>query len=343
MKHLDELLNKSNKGIDDAVKELHKLQHGFVKPIKTSLEFLNELTFGGLQKNMIIALSGRPSHSKTFTAHRLRRDIMTNSQASLLYFNWEMSWFNLLILEVKKILKKPLQYILNNPPTEEEIVQMKKVADEFRDSRFTSVDKALTPDEFYYVTEQWILQNIEKDHLVIMIDHIGITKGSNKTDAIYQVVEYCNELKLKYPNKLTFVILSQLNREIEKLWRTRDTNPVNLRVTSEYLFAADSIFQGCDLVIAMVIPQRAGLDKYCAINIEKNEHLREHVCEDESSDKEYVRLKGLNRVYYDVIKKRLDDNSPSLYCEIMDPEAEEIQKAFEHYEKDHTMDEDVVF
>ena len=338
IKLLDNLLNKTSLGINDAVRELFRLQKGETFPLTTSYDFLNNLTFGGLQKNWIISIAARPSHGKTFFAQTLRKDILqANEKACMLYFNWEMSWFNLLVLEIRKALKKPIDYILKNTPTDSELEEMKVIANEYRNERFTSVDTSLTPDEFEYVCRQYILANNHMDHIVIMVDHIGITKGSNKHEAIYNMMEVCNKLKLDFPNKLTFIILSQLNREIEKLWRTRDTNPINLRVSSEYIFAADSIMQYSDLVIGIVIPQRAGLDKYCQINIEKNEHLISHVVdEDKESMKTYKRLKGDNRVYYDIIKKRLDDGSPSLYCEIINKEEEEVNLNFAQYEKDLT-------
>lgn len=344
MKDLDNLLEHSTKGINDAVMALDRLQKKISKPIITSYDFLNDLCFGGLQKDMVITFAARPSGGKTYLAQVLRKDILKNDNTCLLYYNWEMSWFNLLILEIKKSLKIPLNEILNRPPTPEELEQYKKIASEYRDDRFTSVERALTPVEFEYVTRKYIETNIDKEHIVVMIDHIGITKGSNKMESIYAVVEVCNKLKLEFPNKITFIILSQLNREIEKLWRTRDTNPINLRVTSEYIFAADAVVQGSDLVIGMVIPSRAGLDKYCAINREHNLHLAEHIVdEDKEGIKDYVRLKGLNRIYYDIVKKRLDDDSPRLYCQILDPEQEVFNQAVNKYERDYTDDNEIIF
>lgn len=347
MEKLDQLLQQEVfEPLNNAIRELSKIQKKEIQPIVTSYDFLNKLNFGGLQKNTIISFLARPSGGKSHLAQVLRKDIMeSNTNSCLLYFNWEMSWFNLLILEIKKAINKPLNYILNNKPTEEELEEYKKVTQGLRNKRFTSVDMALTPEEFKYVCEKYIEINSDKDHIVIVIDHIGITKGVNKMEAIYSMMEISNFLKLKYANKLTFVVLGQLNREIEKLWRTRDTNPINLRVTSEYIFSADAIMQGSDLVIGMVIPQRAGLDKYCTINIEKNPHLEEHVIdEDKDSPKEYKRLKGDNRIYYDVIKKRMDDGEPRLYCQILDPEQEEFNIAVANHEKDlTTMDEELIF
>jgi hypothetical protein len=341
---LDNLLVHNKKGINGAVKALYDLQEGNLKPIKVSLEFLNELCLGsGILPNLIISFLARPGQGKTYIAQTIRKDLLDDPtrDIGILYFNWEMPWFSILLIELKKRLKKSFKDIIGNKPTDAEISEMKSVADELRDPRFTSVDIALEAKEFEYVCRKYIEENIDREQLYIFIDHIGIGKGKNKLEVMFEIMEVCNRLKLDYPNKLTFFPLSQLNREIEKLWRTKDVNPINLRVTSEYIYGADAIMQYSDIVIASVIPQKAGLEKYCTVNRERYEHLDEHILdEDKNSPKDYVRLKGLNRVYFDILKKRLDDDSPTLYCDVLDQEKEEIISAFATREKDMTDPED---
>lgn len=343
-KFLDNLLTNNSSGVNQAVSALHDLQVGNTNPIPVSFEFINELCLGkGVLSNLIISILARPGQGKTYIAQTLRRDLLADKERDIgiLYFNWEMPWFSILLVELKKRLKKSFKDILSSKPSTDELKEMKEVADELRDERFTSVDISLSPDEFEYVCRKYIEENIDKEQLYIFVDHIGIGKGKNKLEVMFEIMERCNRLKLDYPNKLTFFPLAQLNREIEKLWRTRDVNPINLRVTSEYAYGADAIMQYSDIVIASVIPQKAGLDKYCTVNRERYEHLEEHITdEDKGSPKDYVRLKGLNRVYYDVLKKRLDDDTPTLYCEILNPEQEEFNNAVLRYEREIEMEED---
>ena len=177
---LNSLLEHNTYGIDNAVRSLTQMQKGLSQPIRTSYEFLNDLTFGGLQKDTVVTIAARASQGKTHMAQVLRRDILQKEDTCLLYYNWEMSWFNLLILEIKKTLDILLSEVLSRPPTSIELEHYKKVADEYRNERFTSVERTLTPDEFEYVTRRYVEKNLDKEHIVIMIDHIGITKGSNK-------------------------------------------------------------------------------------------------------------------------------------------------------------------
>lgn len=343
--YLNKLLVKDNRIINDAIRTLNRFQKGDVNPIKTSFDFLNDICLGGLLPNLIISILGRPAHGKTYLASQIKEDILkdTTRDIGLLYYNWEMPAFALLLTQLKKKLNKQYVDILYNEPTEQEQPIYKEVAGEFRDDRLITVERSLTPTEFDYVTRKYVSENLHKEQLFVVVDHIGITKGTNKQQTIFEILEVMNGIKLDYPNKITFIVLGQLNREIEKLWRTRDINPINLRVTSEYVYGADAIMQYSDVIVASVIPSRAGLEEYCTIHRERNPHLEDHILiSDKSSNKDYVRLKGLNRVYFDTLKKRLDDGSPSLYCQIINKEQEELIEAYAYAEEDYTED-DVVF
>ena len=148
-------------------------------------------------------------------------------------------------------------------------------------------------------------------------------------------------LKLEFPGLLTFIVLGQLNREIENRWRNKDSNPFTLFPDGSSIYGSDSIVFFSDIVLAQVIPKVAGMDKYGIINRERNPHLEDHILdEDKASPKDYVRLKGHNRIYYHYLKVRLMDGEPTIYCQILDPEQEEFNTAVSQYEKDNTVEDD---
>lgn len=279
----------------------------------------------------------------TYTLHQLKNDILdqNNKNIAMLLYNWEMPWFSLILIQLKKILKKSFKEILQKKPTEDELVHYKEVMDNMRDERLTTISKPLTPDEWDFVTREWIENNLDKELLIIGTDHLGITVGDDKTKTIYRLMEIQNSIKLDYPDKVCFLNLFQLKREIEAIWRAKDTNPVGLRVTSEYLFGADAMMQYSDIIFAQVIPEKANMEKYTSVNKERYEHLEEHFEDNPNPTSDYVRLKGLNRIYYDYIKKRLpEDGEPNLYCELLNKEKEEFIKATSEKEKDYKEEED---
>ena len=129
---LDKLLKKTNKGINDAIKTLDRFQKKDITLVKTSFPFLDDVCLGGLMPNLILAILGRPSHGKTYIASQLKEDILADKKRDigLLYFNWEMPTFALLLTQIRKRLMIPLREILNLNPNKEQLAVMKEVADE---------------------------------------------------------------------------------------------------------------------------------------------------------------------------------------------------------------------
>ena len=309
--------------------------------IKLEFDKVDDFYGFEIDGNRLFLLEDMTVTHNTYVASQLKEDILADKSRDigLLYFNWEMPTFALLLTQIRKKLMIPLRDILNLNPNKDQLNAMKQVADQFRDERLTTIEKSLTPTEFDYVCRKYIDENISKEQIFIVVDHVGITKGSNKLEAIFEILEVMNNIKLDYPNKLTFIVLGQLNREIERLWRTRDINPINLRVTSEYIYGSDALQQYADVIVASVIPEKAGLEKYCTVNRKRYEHLEEHIVdEDKASPKDYVRLKGNNRVYFDFLKVRLDDGTPKLYCQYLNEEEKDDINTMSEMEKDSTED-----
>ena len=343
---LRKLLDNNHLDIDNAVKTIGKFQKGDLKPLITSMEHYNNASLGGIIPGLITSIGARPSHGKSHTLHQIKNDILDKGgdKTKMLLYNWEMPWFSLILIQLKNLLKISFKEILLNIPTKEQLHLYKEVMTKMRDDRMTVVSKALTPDQWDITTRMWIEDNIHLDLLVIGTDHIGIAVGDDKTKMIYQFMEKQNAIKLEYPDKVSFINLFQLKREIEQVWRATNVNPTALRITSEYLFNGDAMMQFSDIIFAQVIPERANLEQYTAVNKERYKHLESHFVEDSNPMSEYVRLKGANRIYFDYIKKRLpEDGEPNLYCEILSQEREEYINATSEKERDYTTgDEDDV-
>lgn len=346
---IDRLLKQSSKGINNTVKTLLSYQNKEIVPIQSGIPHLDNIGLGGMYPDTVIFIAARAAQGKSYTANLIRTNILKDKERDIgvLLWNLEMPFFTLLMVELKKVLKKSLKSILSQPPTESELPIYKQVADEFRDDRLTKIDETVTPEEFYLITKEYIERNKHKKQLFIILDHIGIIKGSNKTESIAETMEYINMLKLEYPGLLTFIVLGQLNRDIEARWRNKDSNPFTLFPDSSSVFGSDSAMFFSDILMVQVIPQVVNMDKYGIVNRDRNKHLEEHIVEEDvNSPKEYVRLKGTNRVYFHFLKVRLQDGEPTIYCQVLDPEQEEFNNAVYQYEKDHTTEneqEDLIF
>lgn len=337
------LLENSKNEINNAVRFISKFQKGKLKPLKTSMSHYNDAALGGIIPGFVTSIGARPSHGKTYTLHQLKDDILTNGgdTTKMLLFNWEMPWFSLILIQIKKFLKKSFKEILLKEPSEEDLGVYKEILEKFRDDRMTTISKALTPEDWGTVVRMYIEMNIDMDLLIIGTDHLGIVVGDDKTKTIYKFMEIQNAIKLDYPDKVHFINLFQLKREIENLWKLAKTDPYKLRVTSELMFGADAMMQYSDIIFAQVIPDRANLDNYASVNKERNMHLEEHFEDDPNPTSTYVKLKASNRVYFDYIKRRMpEEGEPTLYCEILNKEKEEFIKATSEKEKDYLQDDE---
>jgi len=332
---IDKLLEHSVENVNSTVRFLTSLQKKEIVPISSGIDHLDKICLGGLLPDLCISVVSRSGSGKTYTINRIRKAIMQNQgdDIGVLLWNLEMPFFTLLLVELKKALKKPLKWIVSNLPTDDEKPLYRKVADEFRDKRLTKIDEAVTPDEFYEVTKAYIEKNKDKRQLFIMLDHIGIIKGKNKTESVGETVEHTNRLKLEYPGLLTFIILGQLNREIESRWKQEKTDPKSLSPLTSDVFSSDQLLFFSDVVMAQVIPQNVNMEQYVPVNKERYSYLNKHFIDGNNPTSEYVRLKGVNRIYYHYLKVRLQDGEPTIYCDILDTEAEEQIDIQSKYEK----------
>lgn len=316
MKIIEDL---STKEINKAVRELYAFQQGKRKPIKTSYEHLNNICHGGIFPGTILTICARSGHGKSYTANTIKEDILRDkSNANVLLFNWEMTIFNLMLVEIRKRTGLTYQEILNlKEPTEEQTQTIKEVADSFRNERLTIEDKSLTPKEYDEYTRHYLSNN---DGVVVIItDHIGITKGSDKRIAIDELLEVQNQIKLDYSDRVSFINLAQLNREVDSTFRSTETNPLNLRLSPSYIRSSDSLMLYSDVILGQVIPEKFNMATYTAINTENERlygHLEPHLS-DKTHKTRYTLLRSENRIYYDYIKTRFEDGQPTLYCALL--------------------------
>lgn len=331
---IEKLLEQSVEDINETVKLLSAYQHKEITPLSSGIDHLDKMCLGGLYPDLIVAIGARSANGKSYTLNRIRKSILSNpDDIGVLFYNLEMPFLSLLLIELKKELGKPLKYLMNNPPTAEELPYYKNVTNQFRDPRLTKIDRTMSPEDFYRCTKTYIEKNLHRKQIFVLLDHIGIISGTNKVESIHQTMEYINMLKLEYPRKLTFIVLCQLNRSVEEKMKP-GVNPLNRRLSSSDIYSSDSILFFADIVMGQIIPQIFNLKEFCSVRRDKYPHLEEHVYyEDIMSPKDYVRLNPDNRVYYDYLKVRLEDGESRLYCEIISKEVEEYSKTVSQFEK----------
>lgn len=327
MSKYTEIFNKTNSEVDRAYEEILKLQKGDVQPITTGLDFLDANLIGGLNNKMVF-IGSRPSMGKTHNSAQIQNHLLDNfPDIRILRMNLEMQTQALLLRELKKGLNKPMKLIISQEFNEEEAEQAKQTLNKFKDKRVTDFSHPVKGEDlrdllraFYISCKEENNVNIKK---VVILDHLHVYSSKEEIDS---VLEIFNEVKMADPN-ISFIVYFQFNRNIEDEWRNSKEKKMfnfNMLPSSKFIYLSDKLIQYADIVMSITIPQVVDLEVFASINKKRNSHLKDHFIE-ESRETDFAKLKGLNRVYYNFIKIRMNDDfdEPRLFCKILDDSREE--------------------
>lgn len=368
---IQKILNNKNSEVSEAHKEIISLQNNKENILKFGQEWLDENVIGGIN-NKIIFLGSRPSNGKTHhcseTINALLDPKINPTPVEVCRLNLEMPTQALLLQQISRTLDKPPKEILSGPFSEQEKPLVQDIVNSFMDERIQNVSKVMRGQDFQSFVEAFCakIDESDKEHneaevqkakkiieetgdrelakkeynpkntkKVVLIDHLMIYRSKDEID---DILLRCNAMKMADKN-LSFIIYFQLRRDVEDLWRgSKDSkvNPRNMLPDSRYIYMSDVLQQVADIVVGMVIPQVYDLDEYAAIHKNRNNHLEKHfVEEDVTTDSDWIRLKGRNRIYYNFIKIRLINSfeDPRLFCNLLNPNREEeIQKVYKKEE-----------
>lgn len=329
-----EIFQNKGKEADEAFAEILALQSGESEPIFTGQTWLDTNLVGGLNNKMVFALS-RPSMGKTHNSASIQNYLLENYEdVRILRMNLEMPTQALLLRELKNSSGKKMKDIISNPFTKEELKKAEETLNKFKDKRVTDFSKPVAGEEYRQLLRAFYLHTSEEEKglkrklkKIVVVDHIHTLSSKTEID---EFIEVCNEVKMVDKN-ISFIIYGQLNRTIEDTWREAKEKKgfqVNMLPSSKYIYMSDKLQQYADIVVAFTIPQVVDLEEFASVNKTRNQHLKEHFIDD-GKDVEYAKLKGLNRIYYNFIKIRMNDDfdEPRLFCELLDSEKESIVEA----------------
>jgi len=128
------------------------------------------------------------------------------------------------------------------------------------------VDEPCTVSQFRETIIKYMMANkkdTEFTKTIITLDHSILLKKdaheSTKMDTIYNLGEVLTDLKKKYP--IIFIILSQLNRDVERIDRQENGKYGNYILTSDF-FGADALLQHADIQVGINRPGNQNINFY---------------------------------------------------------------------------------
>jgi len=296
------IITSAKKLVNLAVEQLVRYQSGKDKPIITSLKHFNDSALGGIFKQMIIVIAGISGSGKTYYLQKIEED-MFNKELNpdcddyvLLRCNYEMSVFRLILRKLKRGLNKTMKEILFNEPLGKEFDKFKEVCDSERHDNIFYYEEPTIPSIWEKDIREFLTLHKAKKHVLITIDHIALTKDEgNKKKAIDDIVETCNKFKKEFPN-VSFVIISQLNREIEGRRDVRDLAP-----NRGDLYGSDTMYHIADIVLIIHNPFKLGHQKYMVVSTDQYSYLDEFLID---PAKPRTNFDTKNAVFFHYIKQR---------------------------------------
>ena len=279
---MEEKLNKTQyRHISEAGVEILQYmdsrRKGEEKSLLTRWEKFNKACMGGLDWNTIVTIAGMSGAGKSSIANELETslfDCNPEESFSVLSFNFEM----LAMKQVGRKISSKMDKTVNELYSGSE-----SLSDVDYNAAKKEVEKSISLYDIYYIDSptgiEQIYRTIKEFHkneqkkkkdnkygTVVLLDHTLLTKGRQRESERELLARlYKMLMHLKKEIKCMFIILSQLNREIEKAERM--SNPTMHYPMKKDIFGSDAVFHGSDYVMISHKPYMLNLQIYGSKNL----------------------------------------------------------------------------
>lgn len=276
---------KSQKdGFQESLMYMKGRQEGTIKSLLTPWEKFNDAGTAGIEWNTITIIAARPAGGKTVLESQIVReahDLNPGEDFRILRFQLEMLARTSAIREYSSFTNRSYKYLCSaeGTLTDEDLIACKEYASKVVKYPIDIVDDPVTVGEFVETVEQYMELHMLKDSngramldpmgrrqyskTLVSFDHSILLKKSqherDKMEVLYNFGEALTKLKKKYP--IAFLILSQLNRDVEKPERCEDGKYGNYPNNSD-IFGSDALLQHADMVIAIDRPALRNIKLY---------------------------------------------------------------------------------
>lgn len=267
------------KHVSDAVAQaleyMDGRRKGTVKSLKTSFPKLNKALLAGVEWGRIFTIAGLSGSGKSTICEQLKRDFVDynkDQDFDILSFEFEMLGQDQVARNLSGKLDTSTKqlYSADVPLSDSQFDRVKELSKEIAEYPIYYVDDIGSVEDIRdtiigFIEEQQLMQR--QRGLVVTVDHVLLTKGRMGEDekiTIDRLTHLCVQLRKYYSSrgmKIIFILLSQLNRNIETPERV--LNPELHYPTKNDIFGASSLFYSSDYVLITHKPSVInGMGKY---------------------------------------------------------------------------------
>lgn len=273
---------------NEALKYMQGRQKGLITSIKTPWSKFNDAVADGIEWNSTTVIAGRPGSGKTAIKDQIVREsfiLNPDTKFRVLEFQFEMVGRVSAMRSFSSVISRSYKYLCSADGviSTEDIRRCYEYAKKMTSLPIDIIDEPCTVNELCqhialymekHATEEVVNEKKVKVYTktIITLDHSLLIKKASfekdKLETLFALGEALTRLKRKYP--IMFIILSQLNRDIDKPERNEDGKYGNHILESD-LYGADAMLQHADTVVGINRPGKQkirfyGVERYMIEN-----------------------------------------------------------------------------
>lgn len=249
-----------------ALRYIDGRRKGEIKSLTTPWKKFNNISMGGIEWQTITTIAGMSGSGKTAVLGQLEtglKDLNPDEEFAILSFNFEMLSSRLIARKLSNKMKITTQQLYSASETF-------SLNDNYYMNAVKEARK-LNKYDIYYVDVPGSVKSLEATVLkfskemakpvVVMLDHTLLVKkagGAQDRDLLYDLMAMFNGLKKQI--KVSFILISQMNRNIEASERIQ--NPDLHYPKKQDIFGADACYMYSDIVVVTHRPEMLGIRAY---------------------------------------------------------------------------------
>jgi KaiC/GvpD/RAD55 family RecA-like ATPase len=252
---------------------------GKYKSLKTGFKKLDKNLLDGIEWNKIFSIGAMSGSGKSVFLEQLKRNILkhnSETKMNVLSFEFEMPSYEQITRNLSGIIGKSTRklYSAGEPLTDEEFEEVKQKSERFTKLPIYTVDSVGDVDEIINTILSFVKYKElaeTKEGLIITIDHALLTsmrQGEDERKMLAYLYRTIIRMKKWFENQkipVLFMILNQLNRNIEKIER-KDNSEYHYPNRND-LFGSNDIFMSSDYVLIIHKPAILNLRTYGPENV----------------------------------------------------------------------------
>lgn len=248
----------SKDNISASISEIKDRLSGVATVVPTGISRLDAALLGGIEPWRIITLAGMSGSGKSTVLEQLTDNLFQNEPSlRVLNFSFEMLGKDTMLKLISSRVKKTLEELFSDKSIME-TQEFKDAVKSIEERDYYVEDQHLTIDQLEKVIIDFVDKSPKK-FVIITLDHTLLCRGNKQTDGDKDIIDslYKSLIRLKKlffaeKKKVSFIMLGQLNRDIEQ--KDRVLNNILHFPNRNDLFAASSTYYSSDIVIVIHCP-----------------------------------------------------------------------------------------